>query len=128
MIFWGLFMRIGKYVSLVITLFLMCDPSRADFKYTQQSKVTGGALVGMTKTLGVFSKNMRQVTEPQTSTTMLKGKQLREELAAVERAEERLMSGTYGLSIDSGEPIPDERLEAVPTAERTVEEERRLHP
>jgi DnaK suppressor protein len=54
--------------------------------------------------------------------------QLREELAAVERAEERLMSGTYGLSVDSGQPIPDERLEAVPTAERTVEEERRLHP
>ena len=54
--------------------------------------------------------------------------QLREELAAVERAEERLMSGTYGLSVDSGQPIPDERLEAVPTAERTVEEERRLRP
>jgi RNA polymerase-binding transcription factor len=54
--------------------------------------------------------------------------QLREELTAVERAEERLMSGTYGLSVDSGQPIPDERLEAVPTAERTVEEERRLHP
>jgi RNA polymerase-binding transcription factor DksA len=52
--------------------------------------------------------------------------QLREELAAVERAERRLMSGTYGLSVDSGEPIPDERLEALPTAERTIEEERRL--
>jgi RNA polymerase-binding transcription factor DksA len=25
--------------------------------------------------------------------------------------------------VASGEPIPDERLEAVPTAERTVEEE-----
>jgi DnaK suppressor protein len=48
---------------------------------------------------------------------------LREELAAVERAEARLAAGTYGLSIESGEPIPDERLEAVPTAERTVEEE-----
>jgi RNA polymerase-binding transcription factor len=48
---------------------------------------------------------------------------LREELAAVERAEERLMDGTYGLSIVSGKPIPDERLEARPTAERTVEEE-----
>jgi DnaK suppressor protein len=54
--------------------------------------------------------------------------QLQEELAAVQRAEERLMSGTYGLSVDSGEPIPDERLEAIPTAERTIEEERRLHP
>jgi DnaK suppressor protein len=48
---------------------------------------------------------------------------LREELAAVERAEARLAAGTYGLSVDSGKPIPDERLEAVPTAERTVEEE-----
>jgi len=50
---------------------------------------------------------------------------LREELAAVERAEARLAAGTYGLSIESGSPIPDERLEAVPTAERTVEEEAR---
>jgi DnaK suppressor protein len=49
--------------------------------------------------------------------------ELREELTAVERAEARLADGTYGLSIESGEPIPDERLEAVPTAERTVEEE-----
>jgi DnaK suppressor protein len=48
---------------------------------------------------------------------------LREELAAVERAEARIAEGTYGLSIESGKPIPDERLEAVPTAERTVEEE-----
>jgi DnaK suppressor protein len=48
---------------------------------------------------------------------------LREELAAVERAEARLAAGTYGLSIESGTPIPDERLEARPTAERTAEEE-----
>jgi DnaK suppressor protein len=50
---------------------------------------------------------------------------LREDLAAVERAEARLAAGTYGRSIDSGKPIPDERLEAHPTAERTVEEEGR---
>src|SRR6266498_2608592 len=48
---------------------------------------------------------------------------LREELAAIERAEARLAAGTYGLSIESGQPIPDERLEAVPAAERTAEEE-----
>ena len=48
---------------------------------------------------------------------------LREELAAVERAEARLAAGTYGLSVESGKPIPEERLEALPTAERTVEEE-----
>ena len=48
---------------------------------------------------------------------------LNEELAAVERAETRLTEGTYGRSIESGEPIPDERLEARPTAERTAAEE-----
>lgn len=50
---------------------------------------------------------------------------LREELAAVERAEQRLAQGTYGLSIQSGEPIPDGRLEAIPWAERTAEEQSR---
>jgi DnaK suppressor protein len=51
---------------------------------------------------------------------------LREQLAAVERAEARLREGRYGLSIESGEPIPDERLEASPAAERTVAEQQRL--
>ena len=48
-----------------------------------------------------------------------------DQLAALERAEARLKAGTYGLSIESGEPIPDARLEAYPLAERTVEEEER---
>jgi DnaK suppressor protein len=47
---------------------------------------------------------------------------LKRRLEAVERAEERLAGGTYGLSIRSGEPIPDARLEANPCAELTVEE------
>ena len=51
--------------------------------------------------------------------------QLREELAAVERAEQRLAEGKFGLSVESGEPIPDERLERMPWAERTVEEQAR---
>jgi DnaK suppressor protein len=50
---------------------------------------------------------------------------LLEELEAIERAERRLAEGTYGRSVESGEPIPDERLEAVPWAERTAEEQRR---
>lgn len=50
--------------------------------------------------------------------------ELRAQLAAVDRAEARLEAGMYGLSVESGEPIPDERLEAFPTAELTVEEER----
>jgi DnaK suppressor protein len=50
---------------------------------------------------------------------------LREELDAVERAERRLAEGAYGLSVESGEPIPDARLQAVPWAERTAEEQAR---
>jgi len=48
---------------------------------------------------------------------------LRRRLEAVERAEERLAAGTYGLSTKSGDPIPDGRLEAEPLAELTVDEE-----
>jgi DnaK suppressor protein len=49
--------------------------------------------------------------------------QLRDELEAVERAEARVEAGTYGLSVESGEPIPRKRLEAIPWAERTAEEQ-----
>lgn len=52
--------------------------------------------------------------------------QLREELAAIERAEGRLAQGSYGVSVESGEPIPDARLEAVPWAERTTDEQSRF--
>jgi DnaK suppressor protein len=47
---------------------------------------------------------------------------LKARLMAIERAEQRLAAGTYGRSVRSGAPIPDERLEADPTADLTVEE------
>ena len=50
---------------------------------------------------------------------------LQQELGVVERAEQRLAAGTYGLSIESGKAIPNERLEVLLTAERTVDEEAR---
>jgi RNA polymerase-binding transcription factor len=50
---------------------------------------------------------------------------LEAELEAIARAEKRLEERTYGRSVESGEPIPDERLEAVPHAERTVAEQAR---
>jgi len=52
--------------------------------------------------------------------------ELQDQLAAVGRAEERLAAGAFGISIESGTAIPDGRLEANPTAERTVEEEARI--
>ena len=48
---------------------------------------------------------------------------LKDRMAALQRAEARLAEGSYGLSIRSGEPIPDARLEANPTAELTVAEQ-----
>jgi DnaK suppressor protein len=49
---------------------------------------------------------------------------LRSRLDAIERALHRLDAGTYGRSVRSGQPIPDERLEADPAAELTIEEAR----
>src|ERR1044072_2034170 len=49
--------------------------------------------------------------------------QLRRELGAVERAEGRLGDGSYGFSVESGDPIPAQRLEAIPWAERTAAEQ-----
>jgi len=51
---------------------------------------------------------------------------LERDLEAIERAEQRVEDGTYGLSIESGEPIPDGRLEAVPWAEYTADEQSRV--
>jgi DnaK suppressor protein len=47
---------------------------------------------------------------------------LRARWAALARAEARLAADSYGRSVRSGQPIPDERLEADPLAELTVQE------
>jgi DnaK suppressor protein len=46
-------------------------------------------------------------------------------LLEVERALAKIDSGRYGVSEDSGAPIPLERLEVMPWARRTVQEEQR---
>jgi DnaK suppressor protein len=52
-------------------------------------------------------------------------RQVERRLENVERALQKMEEGTYGLSDESGEPIPRGRLEAVPEATRTVEEQQR---
>jgi DnaK suppressor protein len=59
----------------------------------------------------------------QASTDSALREDLRQTLEAIERAEARLGEGTYGVSVVSGDPIPDERLEAIPWADRNVGEE-----
>ena len=51
--------------------------------------------------------------------------QVERRLENVERALQKMEEGTYGLSDESGEPIPKGRLEAMPEAVRTVEEQER---
>lgn len=73
-------MRVGRGAVIVFSgLLATSGVSRADFKYTQSSKMTGGSLMSMTKTLGVFSKSARQINEPQLTTTMVKGNRMRSE-------------------------------------------------
>ena len=62
----------------------------------------------------------QRLTAEQGDDAVAEGLQAR--LRAIEAAELRLAAGNYGRSIRSGRPIPDERLEADPAAELTVEE------
>lgn len=74
-------MKMGRIAFVTLVATSLSSFVHADFKYTQQSKMTGGTLMTMTKTLGVFSKGMRQATEPQNSTITVKGNRLRDEHA-----------------------------------------------
>jgi DnaK suppressor protein len=53
------------------------------------------------------------------------GQQFYRELEGVNRALEKIEEGTYGLSDDTGEPIPKGRLEAIPEAIYTIEGQER---
>ncbi len=54
------------------------------------------------------------------------GEQAERRLGEIDRALQKIEDGTYGFSDESGEPIPRGRLEAVPEAVRTVEEQQRF--
>ena len=51
------------------------------------------------------------------------GQQAGQRVQDVERALEKIEEGTYGLSDEGGDPIPKGRLEAMPEAIRTVDEQ-----
>ena len=69
---------------------------------------------------GDMFDSAQPLTEEGTDEAVLTG--LHDRLAAIDRAEERIDAGTYGHSVRSGLPISDQRLEADPAAELTVEE------
>ncbi len=47
-------------------------------------------------------------------------------LTLIQAALKRIEDGTYGKSVVSGKPIQEKRLEALPWADRTVEEEEQI--
>lgn len=67
-------------MSTIIALLLATSiPAFADFQYTEKSKITGGAMAGSMKMVGVFSKEARQASQGTTSTISLKGNKMRRE-------------------------------------------------
>ncbi|HEX5481655.1 MAG TPA: hypothetical protein VFZ08_03415 [Terriglobia bacterium] len=61
-------------VLAVVSFFFVSIRGQADFRYTQTSQITGGAMAGVVHALGMFSKKLR---EPMPSTTYVKGDYLR---------------------------------------------------
>ncbi len=51
-------------------------PLSADFTYNETTRITGGALVGMMKFAGAFSKDARKATEPIESSISIKGNRM----------------------------------------------------
>jgi DnaK suppressor protein len=74
---------------------------------------------GATGDMADVAQPLTQEYEDDSITDQLTGR-----LDAIDRALQRIKDGTYGLSVKSGQPIPDERLEADPAAELTIEEAR----
>ena len=71
-----------KFFAVLVAVVIGCSvSSHADFKYTESSKMTGGAMMGAVKFLGAFSKDARQATAPQLSSRAVKGSRFREEQA-----------------------------------------------
>lgn len=68
-------MRVRTGLLLVLSVMLPLA-SFADFRYDETTKVTGGSIVSMTKSLGAFSKNARQITDPVNSTILVKGNRM----------------------------------------------------
>jgi hypothetical protein len=70
------FMTFGKSAVPAILVCIAAPCLYADFSYEQTTKITGGALVGMMKFAGAFSKDARKAMDPIKSTTSVKGNQM----------------------------------------------------
>jgi hypothetical protein len=67
-----------QIVLICVAAVCLSQVARADFKYTETSRVTGGMMAGMLKFAGAFSKN---ANAPVVSTVYVKGNRLRRDSA-----------------------------------------------
>jgi len=68
-------MCVRKGLVLALSLALPAS-SFADFRYDETTKVTGGSIASMTKFMGAFSKDAHHLTDPVTSTVLVKGNRM----------------------------------------------------
>lgn len=69
-----------KATNITLSILLLAPlsvPAQADFKYTETSKITGGAVKSAMKVAGIFSKQSAQAMQPIVTTHYVKGKRLR---------------------------------------------------
>jgi hypothetical protein len=70
-------MKAAIACGLGLTLIFGSAPVRADFKYTDTSKITGGSMKSMMKTVSIFSKQASAAMKPIVTTRYVKGNQMR---------------------------------------------------
>jgi len=64
-------------VALCVFLLFVAIPARADFRYTDTSKITGGSLKSMVKFAGIFNKQASQSLKAMSTTRYVKGNVMR---------------------------------------------------
>jgi hypothetical protein len=68
---------VNFYKSFVVALCVAVPlPLFADFEYRETTKITGGSVLQMMKFAGALSKESRQMSDPITSTVLVKGNQM----------------------------------------------------
>src|SRR5450432_384802 len=70
-------MKVIRASIAVLLLFALCFPARGDFKYTETTQMTGGAMMGMATFAAKFSKGSRDAFKPTTTTRYVKGDRMR---------------------------------------------------
>jgi hypothetical protein len=91
-----------RFISGVLVLCLIVlapISSFADIQYTEQTKVTGGALAGALKFAGVFSKDAKQATQGTITIVSVKGNKMRRD-SSVGTAEIYDLDGKRVINLD----------------------------